>query len=72
VGLLFEQLPRQRTKFRIVPAGLTTMPIQIFQQLESGYVGPASAYSAILIVSIFLPLVVAMRVFKINLFGVGT
>ena len=53
-------------------AGLTTMPIQIFQQLESGYVGPASAYSAILIVSIFLPLVVAMRVFKIDLFGVGT
>lgn len=52
-------------------AGLSTMPIQIFQQLDSGYIGPASAYSAILIVSIFLPLFVAMRVFKIDLFGVG-
>lgn len=50
-------------------AGLSTMPIQIFQQLNSGYTGPAAAYSAILMVSIFVPLVIAMRVFKIDLFG---
>lgn len=50
-------------------AGLSTMPIQIFQQLNGGYFGPASAYSAILIVSIFLPLTIVMRVFKIDLFG---
>ena len=50
-------------------AGLSTMPIQIFQQLDSGYIGPASAYSAILIFSIFVPLFIAMRVFKIDLFG---
>ncbi|MDJ0821754.1 MAG: iron ABC transporter permease [Paracoccaceae bacterium] len=50
-------------------AGLSTMPIQIFTQLTSGYTGPAAAYSAILMVSIFIPLVIAIRVFKIDLFG---
>ena len=50
-------------------AGLSTMPIQIYQQLDSGYIGPASAYSAILIVSIFVPLILTMRAFKIDLFG---
>lgn len=49
--------------------GLTTMPIQIFQQIDSGYMGPASAYSLLLIFSIFLPLLIAIKIFKIDVFA---
>jgi len=50
-------------------AGLSTMPIQIFQAIDSGYMGPASAYSLVLIASIFIPIVLAIKVFKIDVFG---
>ena len=49
--------------------GLTTMPIQIYQQIDSGYMGPASAYSLILLLSIFLPLWLATRIFGIRVFA---
>ena len=49
--------------------GLETMPIQIYRQIDGGYMGAASAYSLILILSIFVPLIVAVRLFKIDVFG---
>ena len=49
--------------------GLSTMPIQIFQAIDSGYMGPASANSMVLIVSIFVPIVLAIKVFKIDVFA---
>ena len=49
--------------------GLETMPIQIYRQIDGGYMGAASAYSLILILSIFVPLFVAVRFFKIDVFG---
>jgi len=50
-------------------AGLSTMPIQIFQAIDSGYMGPASAYSIVLIASIFVPIFIAIKVFKIDVFA---
>ena len=49
--------------------GLETMPIQIYRQIDGGYMGAASAYSLILIGSIFIPLLVATKIFKIDIFS---
>ncbi len=51
--------------------GLETMPIQIYRQIDGGYMGAASAYSLILILSIFVPLFIAVELFKIDVFGTG-
>ena len=50
-------------------AGLATMPIQIFHSIDSGYMGPASAYSLVLIVSVFVPIILAIKVFNIDVFA---
>ncbi|MDI7261003.1 MAG: iron ABC transporter permease [Thermodesulfobacteriota bacterium] len=47
----------------------STMPIKIFHQIDSGEFGPASAYGAILITSILLPLFLAIKCLKIDVFG---
>lgn len=47
--------------------GMSTMPIEIFQQVDSGRLAIASAYSLLLLVCIFLPLLIAQKVFKIKL-----
>ena len=39
--------------------GMSTMPIEIFQQVDSGRLALASAYSVILLAAIFLPLALA-------------
>ncbi|MDR2743745.1 MAG: ABC transporter permease subunit, partial [Desulfovibrio sp.] len=41
----------------------STMTVQIFQYIGSGDFGPASAYGALLIVSVLLPLFLLNRVF---------
>jgi iron(III) transport system permease protein len=46
--------------------GMSTMPIEIFQQVDSGRLGLASAYSVILMIAIFVPLAVARWVFRIK------
>ena len=46
--------------------GMSTMPIEIFQQVDSGRLAPASAYSVILMLAIFLPLALARWVFRIR------
>ncbi len=50
-------------------AGLATMPIQIFETIDSGFMGQASAYSLVLIVSIFVPILLAIKVFRVDVFG---
>lgn len=39
--------------------GMSTMPIEIFQQIDSGRLALASAYSVLLLLAIFVPLAVA-------------
>jgi iron(III) transport system permease protein len=46
--------------------GMSTMPIEIFQQVDSGRLAPASAYSVILMLAIFIPLFVAQRFFRVK------
>jgi len=46
--------------------GMSTMPIEIFQQVDSGRLAPASAYSVILMLAIFLPLAIARWVFRVK------
>ncbi len=47
--------------------GMSTMPIEIFQQVDSGRLSIASAYSVLLLLCIFIPLIVASKVFKLKL-----
>ena len=46
--------------------GMSTMPIEIFQQVDSGRLAPASAYSLILMLAIFVPLAVARWAFRVK------
>ncbi len=47
--------------------GMSTMPIEIFQQVDSGRLALASAYSMILMLAIFLPLGIARWIFGLRL-----
>jgi iron(III) transport system permease protein len=49
--------------------GMNTMPIEIFQQIDSGRLALACAYSLVLLLTIFIPLALARWIFKLN---VGT
>ncbi|WP_432239738.1 ABC transporter permease [Herbaspirillum robiniae] len=49
--------------------GMSTMPIEIFQQVDSGRLALACAYSVLLLLAIFIPLALARWVFRLN---VGT
>lgn len=49
--------------------GMSTMPIEIFQQVDSGRLALASAYSVILLFSIFVPLAIARWLLRLR---VGT
>ncbi len=44
--------------------GMSTMPIEIFQQVDSGRLALASAYSVVLLAAIFVPLLVARLLFQ--------
>src|SRR5205814_10114119 len=48
--------------------GMSTMPIEIFQQVDSGRLALASAYSVILTLALFVPLAIARWVFKFESF----
>ena len=50
--------------------GMNTMPIEIFQQVDSGRLARASAYSLLLLVTIFTPLFIANKVFRLNIGGI--
>jgi iron(III) transport system permease protein len=47
--------------------GMSTMPIEIFQQVDSGRLALASAYSVLLLLAIFLPLALARWLFRVRL-----
>ncbi len=47
--------------------GMNTMPIEIFQQVDSGRLAIASAYSVLLLACIFIPLFIAKKVFKLKI-----
>ena len=49
--------------------GMNTMPIEIFQQVDSGRLALASAYSVLLLLAIFVPLAIARFAFGLR---VGT
>jgi iron(III) transport system permease protein len=47
--------------------GMNTMPIEIFQQVDSGRLALASAYSVVLLLAIFVPLAIARFVFRLRI-----
>lgn len=51
--------------------GMSTMPIEIFQQVDSGRLAIASAYSVLLLACIFVPLLIANRFFKLGIGKAG-
>jgi iron(III) transport system permease protein len=51
--------------------GMSTIPIEIYQQIDSGRMAIASAFSVILLAAIFVPLFIARTVFKVDPFGVS-
>lgn len=53
----------------VYSGGLETMPIAIFRQVDGGRLGLASAYGAALVTVILVPIVAAIKVFRINLFS---
>jgi iron(III) transport system permease protein len=46
--------------------GMSTMPIEIFQQVDSGRLGLACAYSVLLMLAIFVPLAIARWAFRVK------
>ncbi len=53
----------------VYSAGLETMPIAIFRQVDTGRLGLASAYGATLVTLILIPVVLLPKLLKINLFS---
>ena len=53
----------------VYTGGLETMPIAIFRQVDGGRLGLASAYGAVLITVILVPIIASIKLFRINLFS---
>ncbi|MDR2788323.1 MAG: iron ABC transporter permease [Candidatus Accumulibacter sp.] len=53
----------------VYTGGLETMPIAIFRQIDGGRLGLASAYGAVMITMILVPIIVSIKLFRINLFS---
>lgn len=53
----------------VYTGGLETMPIAIFRQVDGGRLGLASAYGAALITVIVVPIIVSIKLFRVNLFS---
>ncbi|ERT55215.1 MULTISPECIES: ABC transporter permease [Alcaligenes] len=49
--------------------GMETMPIQMFRQIDAGFLARASAYGVILMVVILVPIYLAIRFLKLDLFS---
>ena len=54
----------------VYSGGLETMPIAIYRQVDTGRLGLASAYGSILVTLILVPVGLAVKFLKINLFSV--
>lgn len=57
------------TSIVVYGGGLETIPIAIFRQVDSGRMGPASAYGAILVTLIVVPVALVVKLFRVNLFS---
>ena len=57
------------TSIIVYSGGRETMPIQIYKLIDSNLMAPASAYGLVLVAVILVPIIVATRVFKIDLFS---
>jgi iron(III) transport system permease protein len=53
----------------VYSAGQETLPIQIFRLIDSNLMAQASAYGLVLLAIILVPIVIAVSVFKIDLFA---
>jgi iron(III) transport system permease protein len=53
----------------VYSGGRETIPIQVFKLIEGGLMAQASAYGLVLVAVILVPIVVATRVFRIDLFS---
>jgi len=53
----------------VYSGGRETLPIQIYKLIDSGLMAQASAYGLVLIAVILLPIIVATRVFRVDLFS---
>jgi iron(III) transport system permease protein len=53
----------------VYTGGLETMPIAIFRQIDGGRLGLASAYGAAMITVILVPIIAAIKLFRLNLFS---
>ncbi len=60
------------TSIIVYSGGRETMPIQIFKLIDSGLMAQASAYGLVLVTVILLPIIIATKVFKIDLFSSRT
>lgn len=56
----------------VYSGGRETMPIQIYKLIDSNLMASASAYGLVLVAVILIPIIVATRVFKIDLFSSKT
>lgn len=52
----------------VYSAGLETAPIQIFRLIDTGLTGRASAYGLALVMMIIAPILIATKLFKLDLF----
>lgn len=53
----------------VYSAGQETLPIQIFRLIDSNLMAQASAYGLVLVAIILVPILIATRVFRIDLFA---
>lgn len=53
----------------VYSGGRETMPIQIYKLIDSNLMASASAYGLVLVAVILIPIIVATRVFRIDLFS---
>ena len=57
------------TSIIVYSGGRETIPIQIFKLIEGGLMAQASAYGLVLVAVILVPILVATRIFRIDLFA---
>ena len=53
----------------VYSGGRETLPIQIFRLIDSGLMAYASAYGLVLVAVILIPIIVATKVFGIDVFS---
>lgn len=53
----------------VYSGGRETMPIQIYKLIDSNLMAQASAYGLVLVAVILIPIIVATRIFKVDLFS---